>query len=145
MIAEGILMETQVNAQFLDEETILASLASMILRAPLLKEQQTIRGERDNPDVEARIKKYEREFTALQHRKLETNQRLMHAQNLDVPAIMVHVRSGKQAILKQALLECAKIVGAVQSVTIEEPDEIFRKAFTKTCKESVMAFINSFV
>jgi hypothetical protein len=117
----------------------------MILRAQLLEEQQRIRGERDNPDVETRIKKYEREFVELQRRKLETNQRLMHVQNLDVPAIMVHVRSEKQAILKQALLESAKIVGAIQSVTREELDEIFRKALTKACKTSVMAFIHSFV
>jgi ABC-type transporter Mla maintaining outer membrane lipid asymmetry ATPase subunit MlaF len=66
-------------------------------------------------------------------------------QNLDVPTIMGHTRSGKRAILKQVLLECAKIIGAIQSVTREELNEIFRKVLTKACKESVMVFIHSFV
>jgi hypothetical protein len=145
MMTQGILLENQADSLSLDEETILASLDSMISRAQLLEEQQHVRIEKDNPDVEARIQRYQRDFTELQRRKLEVNTKLMHVQNLDVPAIMTHVRAEKQAILKSALLECAKIVGAMPAATRDEVDAIFRRALMRTCKASVANFIHSFV
>jgi hypothetical protein len=145
MMMHGLLLENQADSVFLDEETILGSLDSMISRAQLLEEQQRVRSEKDNPDVEARIQRYEKEFTQLQRRKLEGNTKLMQVQNLDIPAIMTHVRSEKQAILKSALLECAKIVGAMPSATRDEVDAIFKRSLARACKASVAEFIHRFV
>jgi hypothetical protein len=145
MMARGLLLENQADFVFLDEETILGSLDSMISRAQLLEEQQRIRSEKDNPDVEARIQRYEKEFAQLRRRKLDANIKLMQVQNLDVPAIMSHVRSEKQAILKNALMECAKIVGSMASATRDEVDSIFKMALMRSCKASVSEFIHRFV
>jgi hypothetical protein len=145
MMAEGLFIEHQVDSDFLDEDAVLSSVDSLILQAQVLEEQRRIRSEKDNPDIEKRIRKYELEFGDLHERKLDANRRLMQVHNLDIPAIMNHIRQEKQAILKRALVATASIVSAVPAITREELDQIYKKALIRTCKSSVTEFIRSFV
>lgn len=145
MMLSGLLAENQVDSCFLDEDTVLASIDSMILQAELLEEQRRIKVEKDQPNVESRIQKYTEEFKVLHKQKQDLNRQLMNVQELSIPAIMVHIRSQKKELLKQALTSCARIVSSLQSVTKEEIDRIFEKSLIRTCKLSVSKFIRSFV
>jgi hypothetical protein len=145
MMAEGFLIENQLDSDFLDEDAVLSSVDALILQAQVLEEQRRIRSEKDNPDIEKRIQKYEQEFADLHRRKLDANRRLMQVHNLDIPAVMNYIRQEKQKILKTSIIATARIVAAIPAVTRDELDQIYRKALVRTCKSSITDFIRSFV
>ena len=144
MLLNGLLLEHETDGAFLDEETILSSIDSMILQATLLEEYRRIKSEKDKESIESRIHKYDGEFKDLHQRKLELNRKLMDSQNLDVSAVMTHIRTEKKEIVKKALLSCAKIVASMPLVTKDELDRIFEKALLIACKSSVSKFIECF-
>ena len=144
MLLNGLLSEHDTEGSFLDEETILSSIDSMILQATLLEEYRRIKSEKDKESVQSRITKYDGEFKDLHQRKQDLNRKLMDTQNLDVSAIMAHVRTEKREIVKKALLSCGKIVSSMPYVTRDELDRIFEKALLITCKSSISKFIQCF-
>lgn len=145
MMLNGLLAENQTDSCFLDAETVLESIDSMIFQADLLEEQRRVKTEKDQPNVESRIRRYEAEFQDLHKRKGELNRKLMDVQELASSAIMAHVRDSKKDIVRDALQSCARLVKCVPTVTKEELDAIFEKALVRACRASVGKFIHSFV
>ena len=145
MMIEGLLNENQVDSVFLDGDSVLQTVDSLINQAYLLEEQKKARAEKDIPNIEEKIKKYEKEFENLRKKKLELNRQSMNISTLDVPAIMNEIRLKRPKILKDVLVNTANLVAKMPTVTEEQVDKAFRLALKHRCKLAVSEFIDSYV
>lgn len=145
MMIEGLLNENQVDSVFLDGDSVLQTVDSLINQAYLLEEQKKARAEKDIPNIEEKIKKYEKEFENLRKKKIELNRQSMNISTLDVPAIMNEIRLKRPKILKDVLVNTANLIAKMPTVTEEQVDKAFKLALKHRCKLAVSEFIDSYV
>ncbi|KAK8861142.1 hypothetical protein M9Y10_012837 [Tritrichomonas musculus] len=144
MMIEGLLNENQIDTVYLDGDSVLQSVDSLINQAYLLEEQKKARAEKDIPNIEEKIKRYQKEFDNLRKKKLELNRQSMNISTLDVPAIMNEIRLKRPKILKDVLVSTANLISKMPAVTEEQVDKAFKLALKHRCKLAVSEFIDSY-
>ena len=145
MMIEGLLHENQVDTSFLDRDSVLQSVDSLITQATLLEEQKATRTEKDVPNVEDKIKKYDAEFERLRQKKLELNKLSNNVSTLDVSTIMTEIRLKRPKILRDVLMATANLIGQMQTVTKEQVDNAYRVALRQKCRQAVTEAIENYV
>lgn len=145
MMIEGLLNENQMDTVYLDGDSVLQSIDSLINQANLLEEQKKARAEKDIPNIEEKIKRYEKEFENLRKQKHELYRKSMDISTLDVPAIINQIRLQRPKILKQVLDNTANLVSQMTTVTQEQVDKAFRLSLKHICKMVITQYIESYV
>lgn len=144
MMVEGILKENDVCAEYLDEETVLQTIDSLIYQSELLETQQEIRSQKDIPDVDAKIKKCTKEFEELRKKKKELYSKLTKMEKLDVSMIMQYICENKQKIYKEVLIKTSDVIHKSNTITKAEIDKIYNLSLVFCIKKTIKDYIESF-
>ena len=141
----GLLYEEQQPIELLDDETILSTVQNMVMEARILEEAQKVKSiNHKTLSISSKIQDYQQEFSNLNELSSKAQIEYQHIQTLQVRTVLDNIQAHKNEIISKTLIEMAKLVQKLTTVSRNDINEMFSISLIKNIKDQIHVFIQEF-